>query len=177
MNEIPTPRTDAGFVATCAAIPISDKDAWYKRCLRVVNDARTLERELEQARQHLDFLKSKGLTVGLMKSSDKPEPYLMYVCEPDSEFDDTIYVNKLIEAEQQRDSLRQQLNVANSFIGSVAESLGLEPAAELPEITARLNHAVAQNEALRKALKTIQANLHSATHVHSVICEALNQPT
>lgn len=46
------------------------------------------------------------------------------------------------KAQQERDTLRQQLNVANSFIGSVAERLGLVPTAELPEITAYLNHTV-----------------------------------
>lgn len=57
------------------------------------------------AQAKLDFLASKGLTVGLMKTSDRPEPYLVYVAEPGSEFDDTVHINKLVDVEIERDRL------------------------------------------------------------------------
>jgi len=84
--------------------------------------SRKLERELNEAKSQLNFLESKGLTVGKMKTSDKPEPYLVYVCEPDSEFDDTIHVNKVINAEIERDQWRADaerlafsINVVTNF--------------------------------------------------------------
>jgi len=63
--------------------------------------------KLQKAQKQLTFLESKGLTVGTMKTSDKPDPYLVYVCKPDSEFDNTIYINKLIDLEIENDKLRK----------------------------------------------------------------------
>ena len=91
MSDAPTPRTD---------------DAQFGTGRVSVNFARQLERELNEARENLDFLKSKGLTVGMMTSSDKPEPYPVYVIEYDSELCDMRAVNKLVDAEIERDSLR-----------------------------------------------------------------------
>lgn len=72
-----------------------------------------LQLELNKANAKLDFLKSKGLTVRLMKTSDKPDPYLVYVIERDSELCDLRTVNKLIDAEIERDQLRKERDEAN----------------------------------------------------------------
>jgi hypothetical protein len=53
----------------------------------------------------LDFLKSKGLTVTTAKTSDQPEPYLVYVIEPHSELSDDIHLEKLAAIEAERDEL------------------------------------------------------------------------
>lgn len=68
-----------------------------------------LERERDEAIAKLDFLKSKGLTVGLLKTSDKPEPYLAYAIEPDSELCNLKIVNAMIDAERERDEARANL--------------------------------------------------------------------
>lgn len=68
-----------------------------------------LRKMLAEANEKLNFLESKGLTVGKMKSSDKPEPYLVYVCEPDSEFDDTIHIRNLVDLEIQNAKLKEEL--------------------------------------------------------------------
>ena len=65
-------------------------------------DALKIQEELTDAKKKLEFLKSKGLTVGWMKTSDKPDPYLMYVIEPDSELCDLRTVNKLIDSESEK---------------------------------------------------------------------------
>jgi hypothetical protein len=63
-------------------------------------DAKTIAELTEK----LDFLKSKGLTVGKMKTSDKPEPYWVYVIEPESELCDLHHVHRSIDAEIARDA-------------------------------------------------------------------------
>ena len=85
--------------------------------------------ELARLENKLDFLESKGLTVGMMKTSDKPEPYLVYVCKPDSEFDNTIHVNKLIDSEIENNQFRK---VCDS-LAQVAESLPKEFNSEHPD--------------------------------------------
>jgi hypothetical protein len=98
MSDTPTPEVDDYF---------ENKIGRYGPDYEsVANFARRLERERDEAIKALDFLKSKGLTVGLMTSSDKPEPYLVYVIERDSELCDMRSVNKLVDAETERDKLR-----------------------------------------------------------------------
>lgn len=58
--------------------------------------------DITSNQEKLDFLKSRGLTVGTMQESGK-SPYLMYVIEPGSELCDLEAVNKLVDAEIQRD--------------------------------------------------------------------------
>ncbi len=115
-QQIPTPRTRAAIVEVQVAFEGLDGLSSATQSFVHPEIAETLEREAialrEQVRElseKLDFLKSKGLTVGKMKTSDKPEPYLVYVCESDSEFDDTIHIRKLVDAEIQRDLLKDQL--------------------------------------------------------------------
>ena len=57
-------------------------------------------KERDAAEAKLAFLKTKGLTVGLMKTSDRPEPYLSYNIENGSELCDLKTMDKLIEAER-----------------------------------------------------------------------------
>lgn len=83
-----------------------------------VNFARELEKELAEAKAdaaraeaQLAFLKEKGLTVGMMKTTDKPEPYMVYVFEPGSELDNIPTVNKLIYTELERGRLREALEM------------------------------------------------------------------
>jgi hypothetical protein len=69
--------------------------------------ARKLERERDEAREKLDFLQSKGLTVGLLTTSDKPEPYLAYHIEAESELCDLKHIHKLIDCECKNKELRE----------------------------------------------------------------------
>lgn len=71
--------------------------------------AQRLEDELAEANAKLAFLQQKGLTVGMMESSDKPEPYLAYVIDPGSELCDLATVNKLIDAEVKVAKLESEL--------------------------------------------------------------------
>jgi hypothetical protein len=93
--------------------------------------ARSLELKLNDANEKLAFLKSKGMSVGKMKTSDKPEPYLVYVVEPDSELDDTRLVRELIDTEIERGQLRkvceklsERLEITN---GAWVNELGCYP--------------------------------------------------
>lgn len=56
------------------------------------------------------FLAEKGITVGLMKTSDKPEPYLAYVIQSGSELDDLPLVNRLTDLEIRNRKLEDELN-------------------------------------------------------------------
>lgn len=62
-----------------------------------------LQRRAEEAERQLAFLKSKGLTVGTLKESGK-QPRLSYHIESGSELCDLKTLDKLMEAERQRDS-------------------------------------------------------------------------
>lgn len=65
--------------------------------------------ESPTAEERLAFLKSKGITVHLTKTSDRPEPYLCYVIEEGSEFDDTAQVLKMIDVEKERDEIVEHI--------------------------------------------------------------------
>lgn len=69
----PTPRTDAhlGMI--------------NRENNPLVETSRTLERELAEAREKLEYVASMGLRFGMMKSSDKPEPYLAHVWDENSD--------------------------------------------------------------------------------------------
>ncbi len=66
-------------------------------------EARAVKAEAELA-----YLKSCGLTVGMMKESGK-ETRLVYVIERGSDFDDTEAINRLTDAEAERDALAAEL--------------------------------------------------------------------
>jgi hypothetical protein len=72
-----------------------------------------LVNERDEATRKLDFLKSRGLTVGTMKESGK-DPYLMYVMG--SELCDLETVNKLVDAEIQRDKSQAALTELHAAI-------------------------------------------------------------
>ena len=57
------------------------------------------KKQLEDATAKLEFLKSKGLVVGLLKSSDCPDGKLAYHIESGSELCNLYMVNKLVYAE------------------------------------------------------------------------------
>ena len=75
-----------------------------------------IERARDAALEKLAFLKTKGLTVGKMKTSDKPEPYLLYLIDPDSELDDLPTVHKLINAEIEIKQLHGQISEIEKMI-------------------------------------------------------------
>ncbi len=77
----------------------------------------------------------------MMKTSDKPEPYLVYVCKPDSEFDDTIHVNKLIDAEIARDQAQRERDEARK-IRDNAISIHNEALNNMSAETTQLRNAV-----------------------------------
>lgn len=68
------------------------------------------------AEQKLEFLKSKGLTVGLATESNK-EPYLAYVIEPGSELCDLETVIKLMDAEVSVSSLTAERDRLRALVG------------------------------------------------------------
>ncbi len=81
--------------------------------------------ERDEGKQKLDFLKSRGLTVGTMQESGK-SPYWMYVIESGSELCDLETVNKLVDAEVQRDKAIELLKrcykcfaAVNDFLSNV----------------------------------------------------------
>lgn len=87
--------------------------------LRAASD----RKEIDELQKKLDFLKSKGLTVGYMKTTDRPEPYLVYVTAEGSEFDETRSVNKVIEAEIERDEARKEIERLTSDFLKLADEL------------------------------------------------------
>lgn len=70
-----------------------------ERILLLGAERDSLRSKLAAAEAKLEFLKAKGLTVGMMKTSDKPDPYLAYVIEPESELSDSMVLRKLIDAD------------------------------------------------------------------------------
>lgn len=94
-----TPRTD---MAASFSVTGSTVSAHFTR---------QLERELAELQSRLDFLKSKGLTVGMMQSSDKPEPYLAYHIEPDSELCDLRYIHRVVKLECEIESLHETIRL------------------------------------------------------------------
>lgn len=74
---------------------------------------------IKELESKLNFLESKGLTVGMLKTSDKPEPYLTYVIKEGSELCDLHAVNmtidlgiKLEESQKENQRLRDDINKA-----------------------------------------------------------------
>jgi len=94
----PTPETDA----FCSRMANTTK--WPEKM-------RDLERQRDEAREKLEFLKSKGLTVGLAISSDCPQGQLVYVIKPESELCDLKHIHATIDADvkcnQARDPARE----------------------------------------------------------------------
>jgi hypothetical protein len=116
-------RAQLAETATKLTITQNDRDLWKKvaqeteaKLARATDAAKkgdearakagAMEVRIAELEGKLDFLRSKGMTVGLMTTSDKPEPYLAYVIEPDSELCELRTVNKLIDAESERDAAR-----------------------------------------------------------------------
>lgn len=69
--------------------------------IKMMADKEYRERDetIRELREKFDFLESKGMTVGKMKTSDKPEPYLAYVIKDGSELCDNRTLEKLLDAE------------------------------------------------------------------------------
>jgi len=103
MNERPTPETDTNVGEW------GEGKFWDHPKGRIVEAdfARKLERERDELRKKLDFLQSKGLTVGLLTTSDKPEPCLAYHIEEESELCDLKHIRKLIDCECKNKELRE----------------------------------------------------------------------
>ena len=80
MSETPTPRTDALCKSLYGQTP-------QAQVIGLVKGLHTLERELAEAKEKLDYVHAMGIRFALMKSSDKPEPYLMHVWSEDSDHD------------------------------------------------------------------------------------------
>lgn len=80
-----------------------------------------LQEQLREAREKLDFLKTKGLTVGMPK--DEHGERLAYVWETDSEFDDTIHIRKLVDAEIERDKAKAQLETMSKACAEMRGTL------------------------------------------------------
>jgi hypothetical protein len=88
----------------------------------------------------LEFLGSKGLTVGTMQESGK-DPYLAYVIEPGSELCDLETVNKLVDAEIRSNKYEAELKrcaeiVQRVYVGGVSGIGLLNVADALQEIFA-----------------------------------------
>lgn len=66
--------------------------------------------ERDQLRAEVEFLKEKGITVGMMKTSDRPKPYLAYDIRSGSELDDTHTINRIAELEARVASLQRSLS-------------------------------------------------------------------
>lgn len=80
--------------------------------------------ERDERTAKLEFLRSKGLTVGTMQESGK-DPYLAYVIEPGSELCDLESVNKLVDAEVRANKYEVELErcaaiVQRVYLGGVS---------------------------------------------------------
>lgn len=60
---------------------------------------RCLLADFEKADVKLKFLEEKGISADYMKTSDKPEPYLVYIIREDSELCDKKLLRRLFDAE------------------------------------------------------------------------------
>lgn len=90
--------------------------------VKIYDSASTPQQMAERIKElesKLNFLESKGLTVGMLKTSDKPEPYLTYVIKEGSELCDLRAVNmtidlgiKLEESQKENQRLRDDINKA-----------------------------------------------------------------
>lgn len=95
-----------------------------KKLLSPFKFARQLETELAAANEKLEFLKSRGLTVVKMKTSDKPEPYLVYVIEPDSELSDSRTLRELFDAESRLTQIKKAGEKLADAANKAAEQWG-----------------------------------------------------
>jgi hypothetical protein len=67
------------------------------------------DEQLKEAQKKLDFIRSKGIVITYMKTSDKSHPYLVYVVQDGSEFDDKHIVNRNIELELEVTKLQSEV--------------------------------------------------------------------
>ena len=81
-----------------------------------------VESERDKLKSRLDFLKEKGITVGMMKTSAKPDPYLVYVIEYGSEMCEMRTINKLIDAEIERDMAIKERDEARMLLETMTHS-------------------------------------------------------
>lgn len=94
-------------------------DSWHS----AIRERESLKVALEKERAKLEFLEGKGLTVGLMTTSDQAEPYLAYSIEPDSELSDTRILDQLTDAEADRDCAREMLEKERAEVARLRECL------------------------------------------------------
>ena len=92
----------------------------------------------------LEFLRSKGVTVGVVKESGK-EPYLAYVIEPESELSDDETMRRLFDAESRIKELEED---ARSIL-----NLQEQQSEKIAELEAGLSVAEAAKDLLRKEAK------------------------
>lgn len=85
--------------------------------------ARRLECERDEAFEKLHFLKSRGLEVGLLKSSDCPQGQLMYHIEPESELCDLRYIHNVIEASIKRNEAQELAMYAIQCLSGIINDL------------------------------------------------------
>jgi regulator of replication initiation timing len=113
-----------------------------------------LEAENTALQAKLTFLRSKGLTVTTAKTSDRPEPYLVYVIEPGSELSDDAhleYIQALEEKVQRAEAASSRQAATLVEIGRLVPSPVTPSGGMSHRPLLRVQERLAKNTALRTA--------------------------
>lgn len=152
--------TTCNNMSTTTQRPTPECDANSFVARKVVNDeyyglhdviplklSEMLERERDEAREQLEaskikleFLAAKGITVGILKSSDCPQGQLAYNIQSGSELCDLKHIDKVIDAESKLEAMREAIKEAVMTI----ENGVLNPMAHPAEKPANLKAALAK---------------------------------
>lgn len=119
-----------------------------------------LRAALAEAQAKLDYVASMGLQFGMMKSSDKPEPYLAHVWHEDSDHERMFrewshsigWERRVEQAETELAATKQELSATKTERDKLKEEIGEY------EIEAALRNSMGSDEALQQANAT-SANL------------------
>ena len=109
----------------------------HERSESLRNQIEQLTKEVDELKGKVDFIKSKGMTIGMMKTTDKPEPYLAYVIKEGSELCDNITLEKLLDAEIEL--LQSQAEVERLRVGIMDTVEGINYTSSFSLIQGRLN--------------------------------------
>lgn len=118
-----------------------------------------LIRRCHAAEAKLAFLNEKGITVGLMRSSDQPNEYLAYSIRPGSELCDLRTLEKLTAAEQRVRELESQLASVQAHAESAAKRLMPEADTQTHMHSACWEYRCDCHEQLRELLRVLAQEL------------------
>lgn len=153
---------------TDALLPIRQSDA-----NDIMSVTLSVARELKQTRAKLDFLKSKGLTVGMLKEAGKAER-LSYHIETGSELCDLATVNKLTDALAELAAQRQRSETAERERESVIRYVTQDPDGAIdPSLSLLDDFVIPAMREQERIQDQLTADLASAVAARDAMAEQL----